>query len=74
MSYAQIDNDHAILDLLEAVETPNDEQKTALCCLFSRYDDQELGLRAIDLAMSWGYSPRMLQEECRGIWLSGLVE
>ena len=71
MSYAQIDNDHAILDLLEAVEDPNDAQKTELCCIFSRYHDHEIGLRASDLAYAWGYSPRTLQDECRDLWVSG---
>ena len=72
MSYAQIDNDHAILDLLEAVDDPGNKEKIALCCMFSRYDDDEVGLRAVDLAYKWGHSPVTLQAQCREIYLAGL--
>lgn len=72
MSYAQIDNDHAILDLLEAVEEPGNKEMVALCCMFSRYDDDELGRRAVDLAFQWDHSPVTLQAQCREIYLQGL--
>lgn len=72
MSYAQIDDDNAILDLLEAVDEPTNNDKVALCCFFSRYDNDELGRRAVEIAFQWGHSPVTLQAQCREIYLQGL--
>ena len=61
----------ALMELLD-VDKPTKDNKTQVCCLLSRYDyPQELAILACDVAAGWGYSPEMLQSECRDIWLSG---
>jgi hypothetical protein len=72
MDFAQRGTDRAKIELLETVTEPTDLDKTNCCALLMRYcSDQETTLRLCDIASSWGYSPVMLNTECREIWLSG---
>jgi hypothetical protein len=72
MEFAQRGTDKEKIDLLETVTEPTDLDKTNCCALLMRYGgDQDITLRLCDIASSWGYSPSMLNTECREIWLSG---
>ena len=72
MTFAQRGTDHDKIELLEAVDTPTKHDKVQLCALLMRYgEDQETSARLCDLATGWDYSPSMLMQECREIWLSG---
>ena len=72
MDFAQRGTDRDKIELLEAVDEPTKHDKVQLCALLMRYgQDQEASLRLCDLAAGWDYSPSMLMQECREIWLSG---
>ena len=72
MTFAQRGTDRDKIELLESVETPTNYDKVQLCTLMMRYgEDQETSTRLCDLAAGWDYSPSVLMQECREIWLSG---
>ena len=72
MIYAQRGTDFDKIELLEAVDDPTKYDKINLCALMMRYgEDQDVSTRLCDLAAGWDYSPSMLQQECREIWLTG---
>lgn len=72
MNFAQQGTDQSRIELLESVQDPTKHDKVQLCALMMRYGtDQETSTRLCDLAAGWDYSPSMLMQECREIWLSG---
>ena len=72
MEFAQRGSDCNKIELLESVDEPTKHDKVQLCALLMRYgEDQETSTRLCDLAAGWDYSPSMLMQECREIWLSG---
>ena len=63
MTDVQFAEDFVALQQLEQVEKPTAGDKITLVCILDRHEDA-MFKRCADLAISWGYSPSMLQEEC----------